>query len=63
MVQALSFVVRSAGTNVGQAAREAALDLVSEAFRTQNDETYSQSVGMLFAALTTYGELVQPVIE
>ncbi|KZV66749.1 ARM repeat-containing protein [Peniophora sp. CONT] len=63
LVQALAYVVRSAGANVGPAARETALELVSEAFRTQNDETYSQSIGMLFAALTTYGELVQPIID
>ncbi|VDC02874.1 unnamed protein product [Peniophora sp. CBMAI 1063] len=63
LVQALAYVVRSAGNNVGPAARETAIELVAEAFRTENDETYSKSIGMLFAALTTYGELVQPIID
>ncbi|KAI0316101.1 ARM repeat-containing protein [Amylostereum chailletii] len=63
LILALSYVVRSAGTNVGEKAREAALDLVSDAFKERNDEHYSQAIAALFASLTLYGDIVQPIIE
>ncbi|GBE83943.1 eIF-2-alpha kinase activator GCN1 [Sparassis crispa] len=60
---ALAQVVHSAGSNVGEKAREACADLVSESFRESHDEYYIQSVASLFAALSAYPDLVKPVVE
>ncbi|KAI9508386.1 ARM repeat-containing protein [Russula earlei] len=62
-VLALSYVVKSAGENVGGTALEASLELVSDAFRELHDEYYVQSTAALFAALSTYGSLVDSVVR
>ncbi|KAI0035599.1 ARM repeat-containing protein [Vararia minispora EC-137] len=63
LILALSYVIRSAGQNVGGKARETALELVADAFKEQNDEHYSQAIGQLFAVLTVYNDLVRPIID
>ncbi|KAG7093730.1 hypothetical protein E1B28_007382 [Marasmius oreades] len=61
---ALSKVVEGAGTNVGDKAREACVELVAEAFRDKSyDESYAPSVAALFVSLSTFPELLRPVIE
>jgi len=62
-VLALSHVIKSAGTNVGEKARESSLELVSDAFKEPHDEYYLQSTAALFASLSTYGNLVDPVVR
>jgi len=62
-VIALSHVIKNAGTNVGEKAREASLELVSDAFKEPHDEYYLQSTAALFAALSTYGSLVDPIVS
>ncbi|RDX47550.1 ARM repeat-containing protein [Lentinus brumalis] len=62
LVLALARVVRSAGSNVGEKAREACAELVTEAFKEQHEDPYYRSVAALFAALSVFEELVQPII-
>jgi len=62
-VLALSYVIKSAGENVGEKAREASLELVSDAFKELHDEYYMQSVAALFAALATYQNLVDSLVR
>ncbi|TFY83754.1 hypothetical protein EWM64_g252 [Hericium alpestre] len=63
LVLALSNVVRSGGENVGEKAREASLELVSDAFKESHDEHYLQSIAALFASLSSFEQLVQPIIQ
>ncbi|KAI0366693.1 ARM repeat-containing protein [Pilatotrama ljubarskyi] len=63
LLLALARVVRSAGSNVGEKAREACVELVAEAFRGQHEEPYNRSVAALFAALCQFPEIVQPLIS
>ncbi|KAH9944598.1 armadillo-type protein [Amylocystis lapponica] len=63
LVLALAQVVRSAGMNVGEKAREACAELVIEAFKETHDESYVHSVAALLAALATFPEIVRPIIE
>ncbi|THH11230.1 hypothetical protein EW146_g8121, partial [Bondarzewia mesenterica] len=63
LILALSYVIRSATDNVGEKAREAALELVGDAFKESHDEYYLQSTAQLFASLSLYPQLVQPIVE
>jgi hypothetical protein len=63
LVLALAYVVRNGGTNVGEKAREACLELVADAFRDSHDESYLQSAAVLFAALSAFPEAVKPIVE
>lgn len=63
LVLALSYVVRNAGSSVGDKAREACVELVSDAFKESHDEPYLQSVAVLFAALAGFPEAVRPIVE
>ncbi|KAI0262196.1 ARM repeat-containing protein [Gloeopeniophorella convolvens] len=63
LVLALSYVIKSAGANVGEKAREASADLVSDAFKESHDEYYFQSTAALFAALSPYDALIDPIVK
>lgn len=63
LVLALAYVVRNAGSNVGEKARETCLELVADAFKESHDESYMQSVASLFAALSLFADLVRPIVE
>ncbi|KAA1470496.1 ARM repeat-containing protein [Dentipellis sp. KUC8613] len=64
LVLALANVIRSGGKNVGDKAKEACVELVSDAFKESHDESYMQSVAALFAAISVSNEqLVQPIVE
>ena len=63
LVLALAYVVRNAGNNVGEKAREACAELISDAFRESHDEPYLQSVAALFAALSAFPDVVKPIVE
>jgi len=63
LVLALSYVIKKAGANVGEKAREASLELALDAFKEPHDEYYLQSTAALFAALSTYGDLVDPIVR
>ncbi|KAH9856756.1 ARM repeat-containing protein [Lenzites betulinus] len=62
LILALARVVRSAGSHVGEKAREACIELVSESFREHHEETYYRSVAALFASLSVFPEVVKPLI-
>ncbi|PSR76114.1 hypothetical protein PHLCEN_2v8664 [Hermanssonia centrifuga] len=63
LVLALSYVVKNAGTNVGEKAREACVELVADAFKESHEEPYIQSTAALFAALSSYPDLLKPIVE
>lgn len=60
---ALSNVVRSAGQNVGEKAREACVELVSDAFRDSHEDNYILSTAAVVASLAPYAELLRPLVE
>ncbi|TBU31959.1 ARM repeat-containing protein [Dichomitus squalens] len=60
---ALARVIRSAGNNVGERAREACAELVSEAFKEQREDSYYRSVAALFASLSIFDDLVKPIVS
>ena len=60
---ALAHVVHSAGTHVGDKAREACVELLADAFRETHEEPYMQATGALFAALAVFPELLRPIVE
>ncbi|KAI0800349.1 ARM repeat-containing protein [Fomes fomentarius] len=62
LVLALALVVRSAGSNVGEKAREACAELISESFREPHEDSYCQSIGELFASLSIFEDVVKPII-
>ncbi|KAI0060576.1 ARM repeat-containing protein [Artomyces pyxidatus] len=63
LVLALSNVIQSAGPNVGEKAREAAAELVADAFKEIHDDSYIQSTAALFASLSSHPDQVQSIIE
>ncbi|KAI0764358.1 ARM repeat-containing protein [Trametes elegans] len=63
LLLALARVIRSAGSNVGEKAREACAELVTESFKEQHEESYNRSVAALFAALSMFPEIVKPIIS
>lgn len=63
LVHALAYVVRSAGNNVGEKAREACVEFVADAFKESHEEPFLQSVSILFAALAAFPDLVRPIVE
>ena len=63
LVLALAYVVRSAGTHVGDKARETCVELLADAFREAHEEPYMQAAGALFAALAVFPELLRPIVE
>ncbi|CCM02945.1 uncharacterized protein FIBRA_05060 [Fibroporia radiculosa] len=62
LVLALAYVVKNAGTNVGEKAREACVEIVAEAFREVHAEGYSQAVATLFSVISP-PQILQPIIE
>ncbi|OJT01635.1 Translational activator GCN1 [Trametes pubescens] len=62
LVLALARVVRSAGSNVGEKAREACAELITETFKEQHEEPYYRSAGALFASLSFFPEVVKPIV-
>ncbi|CDO72622.1 hypothetical protein BN946_scf184985.g41 [Trametes cinnabarina] len=63
LLLALARVVRSAGSNVGDKAREACADLIIETFKEQHEESYYRSVAALFAALSVFPDVVKPIVS
>ncbi|KAH9002519.1 ARM repeat-containing protein, partial [Lactarius deliciosus] len=63
LVLALSYVIKNASANVGEKTREASLELVSDAFKELHDEYYLQSIAAVFAALSIYDNLVDPLVR
>lgn len=63
LILSLSYVVKSAKTNVGEKAREACVEVISDAFRESHDEGYYQSTGALFAALSIFPEILNPIVQ
>ncbi|KAI0944136.1 hypothetical protein AcV7_002042 [Taiwanofungus camphoratus] len=63
LILALAHVVKSAGPNVGEKARESCIDLVAQSFKELHDEYYIQSVAALFAALASDTQRVKPIVE
>ncbi|KAI9068620.1 ARM repeat-containing protein [Trametes sanguinea] len=63
LLLALARVVRSAGSNVGEKAREACAELITETFKEQHEEPYYRSVAALFAALSAFPDVVKPIIS
>ncbi|KAH8110478.1 ARM repeat-containing protein [Phellopilus nigrolimitatus] len=62
-INALAHVVENAGDNVGEKARVACVELVEDAFKQIHDEHYLQAVAALFAALSLFPELLQPIVN
>jgi len=63
LILALANVVRNAGQNVGEKAREACVELVSDAFKNDHDDNYVQSTAALIAALAPYAQLLRPLVQ
>lgn len=63
LIYALAYVVHSAGSNVGEKAREACVSLITEAFREPHEENYCQAVAALFSALSSQAQLLKPVVD
>ncbi|KAI0688462.1 ARM repeat-containing protein [Cytidiella melzeri] len=63
LVLSLAYVVRSAKTNVGENAREACVELVSDAFKEDHEESYVQAIGALFGSLSIYPDLLRPIVQ
>ncbi|KAN0130768.1 ARM repeat-containing protein [Lactarius tabidus] len=63
LVLALSYVIKNASANVGEKTREASLELVSDAFKESHEENYFQSMAAVFAALSIYDNLVDPLVR
>jgi len=55
--------MRSASQNVGEKAREACVELVSDAFKDNHDDNYVLSIAALVASLAPYTELLRPLVE
>ncbi|KAG6864935.1 hypothetical protein C0991_006286 [Blastosporella zonata] len=62
LVRALASVVRSASKNVGEKAREACVELISDAFREIHGDTYTQAIGELVSSLSDSPELLQLIV-
>ncbi|OBZ65071.1 hypothetical protein A0H81_14934 [Grifola frondosa] len=63
LILALAHVVESAGASVGEKAREGCAELVADSFKEIHDDYYIQSVAALFVALSSYPDLVEPIVE
>ncbi|KAF5354845.1 hypothetical protein D9756_005584 [Leucocoprinus leucothites] len=63
LVLALAKVVRNASHNLGDKAREACIELVSDSFKAHHEEHYCQSLGLLVVALSDQPELLRPIVE
>ncbi|KAJ8518630.1 hypothetical protein ONZ45_g4322 [Pleurotus djamor] len=63
LILSLSHVVRNASENVGEKAREACVELVADAFRESHDDYYAQAIADLFKALSSYKEMLLPIIR
>ncbi|KAI0077211.1 ARM repeat-containing protein [Panus rudis PR-1116 ss-1] len=63
LVLALAYVVKSADANIGEKAREACVELISDAFKDSHEESYSSAIAALFAALSSHPEQLKPIIQ
>ncbi|EKM53603.1 uncharacterized protein PHACADRAFT_125439 [Phanerochaete carnosa HHB-10118-sp] len=63
LVLALAYVVWNGGSNVGEKAREACFEVVSDAFKESHDESYVRATAALFAALSAFPDLVKPIVD
>jgi len=60
---ALANVMRNASPNVGDKAREACIDIVSEAFEDDHHEHYCEAIGALVSSLSDKPELLRRIVE
>ncbi|RDB20660.1 eIF-2-alpha kinase activator gcn1 [Hypsizygus marmoreus] len=63
LVNALASVVKSGSSNIGEKAREACVELVSDAFRDNHSEHYTQAIGPLVVSLSDHPDLLRPLVE
>ncbi|KAF5388930.1 hypothetical protein D9757_005118 [Collybiopsis confluens] len=63
LVLALANVVDGARENIGEKAREACVEVVSDAFKESHDESFVQSIATLMVSLTIWPDLLQFVVE
>jgi len=59
---AISYVITSAGKNVGGPSRDALAELISDAFRDTHEENYNSAIARIFTALAPHPELLRPII-
>jgi len=62
-VLALAYAVQNGGSNVGEKAKESCVELISDAFKERHEEPYCQSIGALFASLSSVPQLLKPVAQ
>jgi len=60
---ALANVMRSTSQSAGDKAREACIDIVSEAFGDDHDEHYCEAIGALVSSLSDKPELLRRIVE
>ncbi|KIL62501.1 hypothetical protein M378DRAFT_187321 [Amanita muscaria Koide BX008] len=63
LILALAKVVQNASQNMGDKAKEVCIELISDSFREEREESYHQSVGNLVSAMGAFPELLRPVID
>ncbi|KAK2463021.1 hypothetical protein APHAL10511_004676 [Amanita phalloides] len=63
LVLALAKIVQNGWQNMGDKSKEACVELISESFREEREESYYQSVGLLISAMTVFHEMLRSVIE
>ncbi|TFK45118.1 armadillo-type protein [Crucibulum laeve] len=63
LLVALSNVIKSGAQNVGEKAREACIEVLSDAFKEDHNEHYYQAIGALVVSLSDKAELLRPFIE
>ncbi|KAF9479098.1 ARM repeat-containing protein [Pholiota conissans] len=62
-ILALSYVFRSASKNTGEKSVEAAVEVVTDAFRDGHSEHYCEAVGALVRSLSFRADLLRPIVE
>jgi len=62
-VLALANAVQNGGSNVGEKAAESCVELISDAFKERHEESYCQSMGLLFVSLSGAPHLLKPVVQ
>ncbi|KZV97501.1 ARM repeat-containing protein [Exidia glandulosa HHB12029] len=63
LVTALAAVAKNCGDNLGQASKDACLELLKEGFRDGGDEYYTQGIASLFSSLARFPNLLQSLVE
>ncbi|KAJ7600549.1 armadillo-type protein [Mycena floridula] len=63
LVLALANVIGSADEHVGEQAREACIELVTEALRHHHEENYLRSIARLTVSLSARPEILRPLVQ